>query len=302
MAESSFWTHRILGAATPARRSGAAVAEEPAACVLLENGTPLFDPRCSACGRVFEPPHRLGERFGAAFLFLRRAGDRPATEQRLLVGTRLLIATTSCRLAPALDQHQTIVGARMLVGTPLVEEGRTLLVLFCEACGQNVTRRSNGDGRVNYQWDWLAAFEPHRQIARWKWCRSRQSVREAAPCIDEASSARVDAGAETRARLLKDGRTRSYFLARDLLFEGFCRQREMRIRALRAEAPIIELNKALKQLGATYGRDSDGQVLVFPPVSLRSFEHPSRLDSIPTGANDSAGAEARAPQLAASGR
>jgi hypothetical protein len=290
MVEGTFWTQRILGAvsfaSSPEPRYAGAAPAEPDACVLLEKGTPLFDPRCSACGRQFEPPHRLGERFGAAFLFLEPVGEseNSDTERRLLIGSKVRIATTSCRLAPALDRHQIIVGARVLVGTPLAEEGGTLLVLFCEACGQNIARRANGAGRVDYQWDSLAAFEPHLPTTRWKWRRLRQPAREAAPGASGATDATMDAGAEARAKLLNDGRTRAYFLARDLLLEGVLRQREMRIRALRAEAPFKMLDQAFEQLGATYGRDGDGEVLMFPPIAMQSFRCPSRLDSIPADA------------------
>ncbi|MHB8382371.1 MAG: hypothetical protein ACYDC3_08560 [Candidatus Binataceae bacterium] len=186
-----------------------------------------------------------------------------------------------------------------MVGTPLAEEGGTLLVLFCEACGQNVARRANGDSRVNYKWDRLAAFESHGLTARWKWRRARRPgkpVQESAADIDEASDATIDAGAETRAALLKDSRTQAYLLARDLLLEGGCRQREMRIRALRVGASMPVLDQALEQLGATYGRDGEGQVLVFPPVAMQSFERPSQLGSI---ARDP---EAGAPRFAASQR
>jgi len=161
-------------------------------------------------------------------------------------------------------------------------------MLFCARCGENVTSRTSARGRDHYAWDWLAEFEPHGLIRslgalkRWKRRARRWGfVHDDASEKDQRSTA---AAALHRAMIdgaIEDARVRAFLYVRDVLFRGPCRLRALRIRALREQVSVKEIESALKTLGAVYRVDADGEKVVIPPAELFDGWQPPPPPSVP---------------------
>jgi hypothetical protein len=61
---------------------------------------------------------------------------------------------------------------------------------------------------------------------------------------------------------------RAYFFARDALLAGPQRLRDLYLNAMRRQAPIPLVEKAMLELGATFTGDEAGGKIVIPPASF----------------------------------
>jgi hypothetical protein len=258
---------------------------------LLEKGLLVVTPRCPACGRVFTAPRSSGEKFGVSLEFMDAdtgAHDGSA-QRRLFFGSRLMVARTCSALAPHAEKSNTFIGERVLVATPNSPRQARLTLLFCESCGDNIAKRADmiaafeeaapfcescGDNiasrthlhsRHHYSWDRLVEFEPRGVMRRLRsfspWSKRTPAPNQAALADGSAPEA-IDPAI---AGALADERVKAFFFARDLLLSGPCSVREMHMRALRAAAPLDEVEKALTALGATVVRGQDGHKSILPP-------------------------------------
>jgi hypothetical protein len=243
-------------------------------CYLLQAGLRVaVRPRCAGCEQEIDLPREKGDRFRLALEFLRdnQSAPRNGLVRRLFIGEKALIANASVRLNQQFSAPVTQIGARVLVVNPVLEPNQPQMVLFCEGCGLNVMARVESEMASHYRWDRLVQFES-REVSR---RRSRSGIATFALSLVRADGASPShpPSRDTAMRRLNDfDVARAYFFARDALFAGPQRLRDLHLAAMRRRTPISLAEQALCELGATFARDSAGESIVIPPTSFAAGE------------------------------